>query len=193
MEIRKYLRYTSLYHKAGILDDSSTGMEWMDSDFDSRTLREVTELSSVFEFLNELLTVLLIGTPNIMMLEHSLGVFDWKNNVLVSEEIFNRSISKILIYPLNQAIAYKDELGRITIELSTEIFFHKDVLALLSFHKLSIDTESDSELTTFPVIVKRQPVNEEIRMYTKFKIKNEITTALEIWYDDGDSVLESMI
>lgn len=184
MDVRKkYERYASLFSKAGILDDSITGMEWMERDYDSRTLKEVTEACSIFDFLNELLTILIIGTPNLIMLGHSLGFFVWKDNAFVSKEVFNKSISEIVVYPLNKATAYKDELGKITIKFVHDFLSKQDVLKSLTFHKLKIAKEGNFELTTIPAIVKRTPLSEDINMIVKVKMKNDWVNTIDIWYE----------
>jgi len=183
MDIRKYSRYASLFHKPGIINDSITGMEWMESDYDFRTLKEVTELCSILEFLNELLTILTIGTPNLMMLGHSLGVFDWRNNALLSKEIFNKLISEIVMYPLNSTTAYKDELGRITIKFAKPVLQKHGVRKSLALHKINIDREDNFDLTTIPIIVKRFPLSEDINMIVKVKMKNDWVNMIDIWYE----------
>lgn len=100
MEIRMYRRFQDLYHKPGILNDSITGMEWMEKDYDPRTLREITEDCSVFDYLNQLIEILMIGTPNYIFLAHSLGTFHWQNDAFESTDIFNKGISRIAMYPL---------------------------------------------------------------------------------------------
>jgi len=179
-----YRRFQDLYHKPGILNDSITGMEWMEVGYDSRTLREVTESCSLLEFLNELLTILIIGTPNYNILGHSVGVFNWKNDSFVSNEIFNKCIEKIVMYPfIKNSNAYKEELGRIEIELSQQIFTYNDALELLMFHNLEIHEDDKFEITTIPITVKRVPLSEEVNMIVKIKIENKMVTTMEIWYE----------
>lgn len=170
---KKNGRYASLFLKATILDDSITGMEWMESDYDSRTLKEVTEGSSVFEFLNELLTILIIGTPNLMMLSRSLGVFDWKNNALISKEVFNKLISEIVMYPLTKATVYKDELGKIAIKFSQDVLSKQDVLKWLTANNIAINSKDNFNLNTIPIIVKRIPLSETVEMFVKVSMKDD--------------------
>jgi hypothetical protein len=183
IDIKKIGRYNDLYHRLGVMDHSFTGMEWMEEGYDSRTLKEVTESCSAVEFLSELFFILLISTPNYNALAHSLGVFDWKNNALFSKEVFNKWINKIIMYPLADSTAYREELGKITIELIQHSFMYSDAVKLLTLHKFEIQSEDGLEVITAPFLVKRIPSNEPANMIVSLKTKDRLVTSLDVWYE----------
>ncbi|NOS93977.1 MAG: hypothetical protein HOP30_18825 [Cyclobacteriaceae bacterium] len=180
---KKISRYASAFLRVGYLDGSLSGMEWMDREYDSRTLKEVTQSCSVSEFCNELLAILLIGTPNLSMLCYSWGVFDRKENFMISKVVFNKLISEIAIHPLDKTTAFKDELGRITINFAQTTLSKQDVLNLFTLHKIEIEHEDDLELTTIPTKVKRIPLDEYVDMMVKVKMRNDWVNMIDIWYE----------
>ena len=166
MNIKMHKKFVGLYHRPGILDDSTTGMEWMEKDYDFRTLREVTENCSVSDYLNQLLEILLINTPNYISFAHSLGTFQWKNDTFASTEIFNKEILKITMYPLAKTTAYKEELGEIIIEFPNKSLLYSGVLEMLAFHRFQKQRENDDVITSSAFLcsrkMRRMPINEEI-------------------------------
>ena len=164
-KFRSVGRYSSMHMRIGVIDDRLTGMEWMDTNYDTRTFREVTENAKVIEFLRHLLIVLIIDTPNFDCLGNSLGCFTKSNNIIKSDFLYNKEIYSILMFPLYNS-KFDAELRKMEIRIKKGKCSKAELISLFNEFSLKVN-EQDRILLAGPVKVSSDIIQFTAELHIK--------------------------
>jgi len=160
----KQRKYEGMYFRVGVIDDSDDSMDWMEPDYDDRTLKDITESSSVAVLLENLIDIFVLDTPNIEMLSTSLGEFTQTDGVLFSKKVYNRNISDIELHSIKTS-NFSSETSKVIIRIIEKTLLKKDFETTLKKYSLEL---LDNEMVIAKVENSLVSFNAELNMRVLF-------------------------
>ena len=130
----KQRKYDDMYLRAGVINDEDP-MGWMELDYDERTLKDITKNSSPIVFLENLLDILKVDSPNINFLSNSLGEFIKKDRVLYSNSVYNKAVKSIELFSVEKS-KFDTETSKIVMQFEESLIIKNIVEDLLELNSI---------------------------------------------------------
>ena len=135
-------KYELLSSRFGLSGSPFSSMEWMEENYNTQTIKKLTENVGIIQFIKEIIDVLSFDIVNIDYLSLELGYFNINERQYISNLCFNEKIHQIKLFLEDQTKWSDSEINSLEIELK-ELFNLKEVEELfleLGFLKLVSDT-----------------------------------------------------
>lgn len=175
-------KYELLSSRQGLVDGLFSSMEWMEDNYDNRTIKQLTENVKNVEFIREMIDILSFDVVNVDYLSLELGFFDIYERVYISKICFNENVQQIKLFLEDQTKWPKTELKSIEVEFKS-LFKTDDIEGLifeLGFAKLlfnaSIITYIKHDIDVWLYQEKKPSIE------IKLKVENENFRFLKIEY-----------
>lgn len=174
--MEKKEKYNGLYSRPGIINETYSGLEWMDINYDSKSLKDIIKDSTSTDLIGHLLDVLLKDTPNIEAFCSAFGSFVEQNSIYISQKLDNDFLDKVLIYRMENS-KFKTETKELLLFFKEESFKSKDLEKVLMHYGFNWKNNESSKK-----LVKSNIANFNMNLWVRARINNDYVEKLSFEY-----------